>query len=302
MNLLVTGAFNCDKNDLHILSNMGHSVVFHQMESDELPCAYDWVEGLICNCLFLYHAIEKFHNLKYIQLTSAGYDRVDVNYVQEHNIKIFNARGVYSIPMAEFVLCSVLNLYKQSRFFTDNQKIHNWNKHRGLLDLYGKTVCILGCGNVGTECAKRFKAFGTTIYGVDIIKPHSELFDEYFTIDNVSDAINDADIIVLTLPLTKQTRYMFDKNMFKLLKSTAILVNISRGAVINECDLIDALRQEKLHGAILDVFENEPLSNESPLWDLPNVLITPHNSFVSENNIARLSEVIFNNLKMEGKQ
>ena len=99
--------------------------------------------------LFLSHPIEKFTNLRYIQLTSAGFDRVPMEYVKVHNIEIRNARGVYSIPMAEFALCGVLQLYKQSRFFMENQKARTWEKHRRLLELSGKTVCIIGCGSVG---------------------------------------------------------------------------------------------------------------------------------------------------------
>lgn len=298
MNLLVTGAFNCTQEQLNNISKIGNNVVFHQMESDALPCSFDWVEGVICNGLFLYHPIEKFANLKYIQLTSAGYDRLDMNYVKEHNISIYNARGVYSIPMAEFAVGGVLDIYKQSEFFAENQKLHKWDKHRGLLELYGKTVCIVGSGNVGTECARRFKAFDTTIYAVDLCEPQSDVYDRYFQLEYIAEVISQADIIVLTLPLTEQTKYMFDKKMFSNFKSNAILVNIARGAIVNQDDLIDALQSKKLYGAVLDVFDTEPLEQDNPLWDMPNVIITPHNSFVGEGNIQRLTNTILYNLEM----
>ena len=298
MNLLVTGAFNCTQEQLNSISEIGNSVVFLQMENDNLPCSYEWVEGVICNGMFLHHPIEKFTNLKYIQLTSAGFDRVDMDYVKKHNIKIFNARGVYSIPMAEFALCGVLDIYKRSNFFADNQKLHKWEKHRGLLELYGKTVCIVGSGNVGTECAKRFKAFDTTVYAVDICKPQSDIYDKYFSLENITDAISQSDVIILTLPLTEQTKYMFDKKMFLHFKSNAILVNISRGAIVNQDDLIYAFNNKQLYGAVLDVFETEPLQADSPLWNMPNVIITPHNSFVGEGNMQRLTNTILYNLEM----
>ena len=297
MNLLVTGAFNCTQEQLNNVSKIGNNVVFHQMESDALPCSYEWVEGVICNGLFLHHPIEKFTNLKYIQLTSAGFDRVDMNYVKEHNIKIFNARGVYSIPMAEFAVCVVLDLYKQSRFFCNNQIEHKWDKHRGLLELYGKTVCIVGSGNVGTECAKRFKAFDTTVYAVDICEPQSNVYDKYFSLENITEAISKSDIVVLTLPLTEQTKNMFDKKMFSHFKSNSIIVNIARGAIVNQDDLINALQNGQLYGAVLDVFENEPLQADSPLWDMQNIIITPHNSFVGQNNNKRMFDVIIDNLE-----
>ena len=150
MNLLVTGAWRQAKEHLEEL-NKNHNTVFMQMERDELPCEYDWVEEVICNGLFLHHPIDKFKNLKYIQLTSAGYDRINMNYVKEHNIEIHNARGVYSIPMAEFAISGVLQLYKQSRFFYENQLEKKWEKNRQLIELFGRTVCIVGCGSVGIE-------------------------------------------------------------------------------------------------------------------------------------------------------
>lgn len=298
MNLLVTGAFNCTQEQFNMIAEIGNNVVFHQMESDALPCSYDWVEGVICNGLFLHHSIEKFTNLKFIQLTSAGFDRVPMDYVNTHDIKIYNARGVYSVPMAEFALCGVLDLYKQRNFFVENQKVHKWDKHRGLLELFGKTVCVVGSGNVGTECAKRFKAFDATIYAVDIYEPQSDIYDKYFSLENIMQAICESDVVVLTLPLNKQTKYMFDKKMFSHFKSNAILVNIARGAIANQDDLIFALQNGQLFGAVLDVFETEPLEADSQLWDMPNVIITPHNSFVGEGNIQRLTSTILYNLEM----
>ena len=139
MNLLVTGAWQQATDYLEELEKE-HEVIFMQWENKELPCEYEWVEGIIGNGIFLSHPIERFKNLRYIQLTSAGYDRVPMNYVEEHQIKIHNARGVYSIPMAEFAIAGVLQLYKQARFFSNNQKNHQWIKHRDLLELNGKKV------------------------------------------------------------------------------------------------------------------------------------------------------------------
>lgn len=126
MNLLVTGAFDCTEKELNMLRELGHNVVFMQQEKAPLPCDAAWVEGIIGNGIFLSHPIEQFTSLKYIQLTSAGFDRVPMDYVKEHGIEIHNARGVYSIPMAEFALCGVLQLYKQSEYFLKNQKVHKW--------------------------------------------------------------------------------------------------------------------------------------------------------------------------------
>ena len=298
MNLLVTGAFNCREADLQVFNDMGNDVIFHQMESDNLPCSYEWVEGVICNGLFLHHPIEKFENLKYIQLTSAGFDRVDMEYIEKKGIKIFNARGVYSVPMAEFALWGVLELLKQGSAFLENQKAHKWEKIRDLKELFGKNVCIVGCGNVGSECAKRFGAFGAKVLGVDIAKPNSDFYAQYFPFEKMGEGLKEADVLVLTLPLTKETENLFNSKTLGLMKKEALFVNISRGKVLNQQDLIVALQNGNLSGAILDVFETEPLEENSPLWDMENVIITPHNSFVGENNLSRLKEVILKNLEM----
>ena len=133
MRLLITGAWGDGKNSIAMLEEKGHSVVFMQYEKDALPCPYEWVEGVVCNGLFLSHPIEKFTNLRYIQLTSAGFDRVDMDFVKARGIEIRSARGVYSIPMAEFALCGVLQLYKQAAFFRERCQAapEGGSRHKG---------------------------------------------------------------------------------------------------------------------------------------------------------------------------
>ena len=302
MNLLITGAWPDAKSHIEEIERMGHRVVFLQQEADELPCAPDWVEGVVCNGLFLHHPIDRFTNLRFIQLTSAGFDRVDMDYVQAHNIEIHNARGVYSIPMAEFAVCGVLQLYKQSRFFYENQKAHKWEKHRGLLELCGKTVTILGCGSVGTECAKRFKAFGCRVLGVDIAVRKDENYERIHPLSALDTLLPDTDVLVLTVPLTNETMYIMNRDRICAMKPTAVLVNIARGRIVDESALCDALRAHRIAGAVLDVFEEEPLPEANAVWTLENVLISPHNSFISERNTQRLDMIIMEALTRLAQQ
>ena len=297
MNLLVTGAWGDAKKYLPNLRTLGHNVIFMQNEADDLPCDPCWIEGVICNGLFLFHDISSFLNLKYIQLTSAGYDRVPMEYVTAHSIAIHNARGVYSIPMAEYALCGVLQLYKQTRFFLENQNRKDWEKHRGLRELCGKTVCIVGCGSVGTECAKRFSAFGAIVRGIDLYPVKDDSYRVILPLEALEDQLSDADVVVLTLPLTEATKHLIDCEKLAKMKDGAILVNIARGAVVDTEALIVALQSNKIGGAVLDVFEEEPLSPDSPLWSFENVVITPHNSFVSDGNEKRFFCVIESALK-----
>lgn len=294
MNLLITGAWQQAKAYIPTIESKGHQVQFLQFEKDALPCDYEWVEGIIGNGIFLSHPIEKFVNLKYIQLTSAGFDRVPMQYVKEHGIEIHNAKGVFSIPMAEFAVAGVLELYKKMRFFHENQKKHNWEKHRGLLELFGKTVVIVGCGDVGIECAKRFRAFGCTVIGVNRTVRKNEVLDRIVPLSDIETVLPEADLVVLTVALTEETNHLMNADRLKLLKSSAILVNIARGGIIDTNALIDCL--PNIGGAVLDVFEEEPLDANSPLWDSENTVITPHNSFAGERNKERLSTLVITNI------
>ena len=286
MELLVTGAFSGAKQHIRELEEKGHRVHFLQFEKDELPCPPDQIEGVICNGLFLFHAIEKFTWLRFIQLTSAGYDRVPMEYVKANGIQIYNARGVYSTPMAEAAVAGVLDLYRKMYVFRENQKRHIWEKQRDLLEISGKTVGIFGFGSVGTECAKRFEAFGARVVGVN----------SSWAPDKADFLLRESDIVICALPLTESTRHYFDAERISLMKPTAVFVNLSRGGTVETAALAHALTEGRIYGAVLDVFEEEPLGTESPLWDMENVIITPHNSFVGDRNEERLWGVIRENL------
>ena len=296
MNLLITGAWQDAKANLNRIRDMGHRVVFLQQEKDPLPCDPEWVQGVICNGLFLHHAIENFPNLNYIQLTSAGYDRAPLEYIRQHGITINNARGVYSIPMAEYAVGGVLQLYKQFPDFRENQKKSLWEKRRNLLELAGKTVCIVGCGSVGGECAKRFSAFGCRVIGIATSRREQPFFSEVRDEAALDSALAEADVVVLTVPLTEKTHHLMNAERFTAMKQGAVLVNIARGAVVDTRALEQALKQNHLAGAVLDVFEEEPLASDSPLWTLENVIITPHNSFVGDGVQERLAQMILENL------
>lgn len=291
MVLLVTGAWRDARDFIPRLTASGYEVFYLQNEKDELPCPYDRIEAVVCNALFLHYDIWKFSSLKLIQLTSAGLDRVPLDYIREHGIKLFNARNVYNIPMAEHAVASALQFFRETGFFAENQKNRNWEKRRSLRELYGKTVCIIGCGNVGTECAKRFDAFGCDVIGVDTVPNDNASFRRVYTADEIHSAIGRSDVVVLTLPLTAETEGLADDRFFGCLKDGCVLINISRGKLIRTDSLVKALSEKEIYAA-LDVFEEEPLSSDSPLWSMKNVIITPHNSFVGDGNSGRFNQLI----------
>ena len=297
LRLLITGAWAGAETHIPEIAAMGHQVCFLGQEREALPCDPAWVEGAVCNGLFLHHPAEVFPNLRFVQLTSAGLDRVPADLLRQRGVELRNARGVYSIPMAEFALAGVLRLYKQGDFFRRNQQRGVWEKNRDLRELFGRTVTILGCGSVGTECARRFAAFGCRVLGVDLFPRTDAPYQQIRPLKELDRLLPETDILVLTLPLTPETRRLMDRARLARLKPGAILVNISRGGVTEEAALAAVLAEGRLSGAVLDVFETEPLPAESPLWAMENVVLTPHNSFVGEGNAARLDRLILEALR-----
>lgn len=296
MNVLLTGAFPYDAAQIRKIENLGCTVEFVQEERETLSLDCAWFDAVVCNSLFLYNDIEAFKRLRYIQLTSAGLERAPLAYIREHGIALQNARGVYSVPMAEWIVLKILEIYKDSKGFYAQQKEKRWEKNRNLLELNGKTACIVGAGSIGQEAARRLQAFDAAVIAVDVCDVRCPFIDRVFPIQELDTALAQSDIVVLTLPLTPDTRHLFDRARFANMKDTAVLVNVARGAVIKEEDLVRALADGKLLGAALDVFEDEPLAQDSPLWDMDRVVITPHNSFVSDKVNARLFALIYNNL------
>jgi len=293
--LLLTGAFKYNEEQLSNLEHLGYEIVFVQDERKTLNIDVSDIDAVVCNSLFLHNDIKEFKNLRTIQLTSAGFDRVPLDYINEKGIQLFNARGVYSIPMAEWAVLKILEIYKKSRVFYKNQELHKWEKQRELLELTDKTAAIIGYGNVGKEMAKRLKAFGVTVISVDRQVKEDEYVNESILIDNLDVALVKSDIIVLTLPLTDDTKHLINEEKINVMKDSTVLINLSRGGIIDETDLIEFLNKDKFLGVALDVFEEEPLK-ESPLWDFEQVIITPHNSFVSDKVKERLFELMIENL------
>lgn len=297
MNLLLTGAYSFTPGQIESFQALGYKTLFVQDERVPLEIDTSTVDCVVCNNLFLYNKIEDFKSLKFIQLTSAGLDRVPLDYIKSHEIDLHNARGVYSIPMAEWALLKILEIYKDSLHFMQAQNNRKWLKERNIMELSGRTASVVGMGSVGKEVARRLKAFGVKVLGIDIFEIKEDYVDRFFHINDIDKALSLSDIIVLTLPLTGQTRYLINKERLNSMRQDAVIINISRGAVIQETALIDALNTGKFRGVALDVFEQEPLESNSPLWSMKNVLISPHNSFISDKNNERLFRLMYDNLK-----
>ncbi len=295
MTILITGACSLTEAQKAELEALGCRVVSMQREHDPLPIPPEEVDGVIGNGLFLYHPIEYFSRLRYVQLTSAGCDRVPVSLLRERGITVHTARGVYDVPMAEFAVWAVLHVYKEGDFFRDNRRNHRWEKHRGLREIHGARVCIVGCGGVGNACAERFGGFGCAVCGVDRSVRHDSRYAAIYPATALRDTLREADVVILALPLTPETYHIIGRREMESMREGSILVNLARGGLVDTEALIDVLTRRPVT-AVLDVQETEPLPQDSPLWDIPNVYLTPHNSFVGDGNGVRLWETIRRNM------
>lgn len=297
MKLLVTGVYPYTDEDFQRMKEMGYDVVFMENEEDPVPISSKMIEGMVCNNIFTYHSIDEFPNLKYVQVTSAGLDHVPVREINYRLIELKNARGVFSVPIAEWVVLKILEIVKDSKHFYKAQAEHKWLKNRNLTELPGQKAVIIGFGHVAKEVAKRLQAFGVKIVAINTKPREQPEADDCFGIGDLCEILPDCDIVISTLPLKEETKHIIGEKEIGRMKDGCIFVNVSRGAVVDEQALIKAVENHKFRGVALDVFEEEPLKPEHSFWGLKNVIITPHNSYASDKIKERLIRIIMKNLE-----
>ena len=296
LRVLVTGAAPGAEGLVEALRERGDEVALLPWERDELAPEMTCADAIVCNDLFGWHPVAGFPSLRAVQLTSAGLDRAPVAELRERGVKLFNAAGVYSVPMAEHALCATLMLLRQMPGFLRSQQARAWEKRRDLRELAGCRVLVVGCGSVGAECARRFAAFGCEVVGVDRTAGERDVFGHVARMEALDAELEQADVVLLALPLTDETRGLIGAGRIDHMKPGALLVNVARGGLVDQAALVDALAAGRIGGAALDVFEDEPLPSDSPLWELENAIVTPHNSFVGDGNAARFRALALRNL------
>lgn len=276
------------------LESMGFEVHIGGKNAEAGPCPEELLdaEAVVCFHLFDKSDISRFKNLRLIHTTCAGLDHMPLDYIRENGIRLYNASGVYSIPMAEYALGGVLQLYKKAPLFAAQQREHVWRQSREVLELTGKRVLILGSGSIGGETAKRFSTMGCHVTGLCRHPEPKRFFDVVRSVSELDALLPESDIVIACLPLTDETRHMFDAARFELMKPGAVFVNMARGPITDTAALLRVLERKKLLGAVIDVCEQEPLPPESQLWDAERCILTPHNSFMGDGNNDRLLELI----------
>jgi phosphoglycerate dehydrogenase-like enzyme len=230
-------------------------------------------------------------NIKWVHTWWTGVDSLVFPELANYPLTLTNAKGIYAEPLAEFVICACIYFAKNFPRMLNNQKQAHWEQFESEL-ICGKTLGIFGYGEIGRSIAKKANALGMDVIAV---RKRAELSEKdanlkgIIPFEEADSLFKTADFVVSSAPLTADTKHFIDKAKFDLMKSNAILINVGRGPVVKEVDLIDALKDRKIKGAALDVFEVEPLSKESPLWHMDNVLLSPH---IADRNDGWLSNSI----------
>jgi len=220
--------------------------------------------------------IENADKLKIIGRAGVGLDNIDLNAAKKKGIKIVNSPEASTISVAELTIGSLIALMRNIPHAHRSLKEGRWEREKFEgNELYGKTIGIIGFGRIGREVADRARAFGMNVLIFDpniTAEDAREANCEYMELDEL---IKNSDVITLHVPLTNETRNLIDKKRIDMMKENAILINVARGGIVNEVDLYTALKEGRIKGAVLDVFESEP-PERSPLLKLENVLLTPH--------------------------
>lgn len=241
--------------------------------------------------------LSKHKNLKYIFTISVGIDYLDLELLKENNIILTNNNGVYSEPIAEWIVYSLLQIEKSDRFNIKNQENKIWKPRVHSYNLYGKRALFLGTGSIAQAGAKRLSGFEMELNGFNTDGRKIEPFINVYSLDELDDVVSNMDYIIMCLPGTDETYHFLNEGRIAEMKDGVVLVNISRGSTIDEKALIKALQNGKIRAAALDVFENEPLDKNSPLWEMENVYIYPHISFSSEDHEEREFRTALHNLR-----
>lgn len=236
-------------------------------------------------------------SLKWIHTLSAGVDGIMTPEIAGLDIRISNTKGIHGVPIANHTLAYMLAFLRRFPLLWRQQQRREWSIPQGPEEIDGKTVGIIGLGSVGTEIARQSQALGMRVIATRRTSAKSDWVDKLFSPSELELLLGESDFVVLALPLAPSTRRFIGEKELSLMKKTAYLINIARGDVVDEAALIKVLQEGGIAGAGLDVFADEPLTEESPLWDMPNVIVTPHIASMSPHYMERALKVFCDNLQ-----
>ena len=293
--VMMAGPWTEWREQLESVSPCVNAVAAHSDEDlyREIPNA-EVVYGRLPRAPFL-----KAEKLRWVQSIGVGFETMLYPEMIESDVVITNTAGAFDAAMAEQALAFMLAHARGLMYFERDRKERIWDRHTDTVSqIHGKTACVLGLGSIGRSIADRLNALGLAVTAVDaqVTKPPTGV-GRLFRADELLDAIADADYVIVALPQTESTTALVDGTCFNRMKETAFLVNVARGPIVNEADLVLALQEKRIAGAGLDVFEEEPLPDSSPLWDMPNVVFAPHSAGYSPEGRGNILRIFKENLR-----
>lgn len=241
---------------------------------------------------------KKAKDLKWVHCMMSGVDKMRVP-GSEHVI-LTSTKGVHGIPLSEHVLGLMLCAARGLHLSRDNQAKKAWSRPGGITELNGATAGVVGLGLIGTEVARLLGAVGLNVVAMSAVPPtagQAALIKEYYSTDRFRDFLAVCDYVILSVPLTVETYHMFSFHQFKQMKPGAWIINVARGQVIDETDLLEALKTGEIAGACLDVAETEPRPESDPLWEMPNVILTPHTANATPKKMDRIVGLFLENVR-----
>ena len=233
--------------------------------------------------------------LRWVQSAGAGYDTWHFQELLQRGVRLSTAH-VNNVPIAEFVMREVMDRFQRADRWRAAAAEHRWEHHEWR-EVAGSTWLVIGLGAIGTAVAERAQAFGCTVIGVRRNPAGTEPVDEMIAPEEVTTALPRADVVVLTLPATDQTRNLVNDDLLAAMRPDAVLVNVARGSIVDEAALLRALDAGRPDFAVLDVVSEEPLPPEHPLWSHPKVVVTPHTSSGGHGRFARGADLFAENLR-----
>lgn len=241
------------------------------------------------------HALKQVPDVRWLHSFSAGVDNVFFERLLERGARLTTSSGAMAVPIAQTVMLYLLALTRDLPGWLGDQARHRWNP-RDIGDLQGLTLGVVGLGPIGLEVVRLASAFRMRVIGVRR-RPSGDEPCETRALDDLPELLGEFDALVLAIPLSEETRRLIDREALAALKPGCLIVNIGRGELIDEPALVAALESGHVGGAGLDVFAAEPLPEESPLWRMSNVIVTPHSSGTTPGNFHRASEIFVDNVQ-----
>lgn len=279
----------------HIIESYSEYEVFVSSEREEILCHLQDTEILFTFKLDQ-EMLDMAPNLKWVHSFSAGVDTMPLQEMKKRGILLNNVKGMHKTHMSEYAIAAMINLARNWHLMFRNQIKGIWDRNIPQGEIQGATVGILGLGAIGSEIAKKASILGMKVIGVDSTGESREYVEKVYKPDEIDIVFKESDYVINLLPSTPETKQKINRDYFNLMKETACFIHIGRGITVNEEDLIDALQNRKIRGLVSDVYFVEPLPEDSPLWRLENVMMTPHICGDSTRYMEKAIEIVKQNL------